>query len=199
MFNYRLTISEELANKLNNFDAIVRQQATRSLEVTTEKKRLEEIRDNTENSEETIKEAIEDIKKLEEAWKVERKGYDLQLFGGKDEDGNKVGGYCDSISKDFYKAYTTYITECNAVTLKDTVRKFLEDNTLEDAVRDRAVAEFTSELLIMLGGKFNSNKKLAEGENFISTMNKKTFKKYLFGSILDIIKKTTLKVENSNK
>jgi hypothetical protein len=118
------------------------------------------------------------------------------LYGGKNKDGVKVGGFCDKISDDFYKAYTKYITDCDSVAMYVATRDFLVENSVKGTtIRDRAVCEFTSELLMIIGGKFNSNSKLAKGENFVVAMNKRAFKKIVFGAILDIIAKTTIKVE----
>ena len=194
MFNYRITLSNEMVSKINGFTVTIRECASRSCEVTTEKKRLEAIRDNTDNTKEVQDEAIKNLEKLEEEWKKERKAYDLKLYGGKDKDGKKVGGYCDNISKDFYKAYVAYITECDNKAMYNAVADFLVANCKKGDVRDRAIQEFTTEILIILGGKFNSNSKLAKGEAFITTLNKRTFKKVLFGAIIDIIAKTTIKV-----
>ena len=199
MFNYRLTMKSEVMEKLNNFESVIRTMASRSCEVTTEKKRLTEIRDNVENSEEEIKNAISELAKLEKDWKAESKAYNLKLYGGKDDKGNKIGGYCDNISKDFYKSYCTYILECKDSQFKKAVKDFLVENSVNDDVRERAVEEFTKALLIILGGRFNSNRKIADGEKFIATMNKRSFKKVLFGAILDIIAKSTIKVEDDNK
>lgn len=200
MYNYRLTISNETMEKLNNFNATMRLLATRSCEVNTEKKRLEEIRDNTDNTEEEIREAITDLKKLEEAWKVERKEYDRKLYGGKDKDGKKVGGYCDSISKEYYKAYCAYITDAKKNAMMTATKNFLVGACVEGTdVKDRAITEFTNELLIVLGGKINGNSKLAKGESFITTVNERTFKKMVFGAICDVIAKTTIKTEEKTE
>jgi hypothetical protein len=195
-----MTINKETMDNLTKFDAIVRQQAARSVEVTKERKRLEAIRDNTENSKEEQDGAIKDLEKLEEAWKKERKGYDLQLFGGKDANGDKVGGFCDYISKDYYKAYCEYITKRNEAGMKEATQKFFIGACVEGTtVKDRSVKEFTKALLILLGGKFNSNSKLAKGEQFITTLNQRTFKKVVFGAILDIIDNSTIKTEKKDK
>lgn len=199
MYNYRMTINAQTMTNLEGFNTTVRTMAIRSVEVNTEKKRLEEIRDNADNTEDAIREAIADLAKLTEAWKIEQKGYNLKLFGGKDGD-KKVGGYCDSISKEYYKAYCDYITNGKKTAMETATKNFLISACVEGTtVKDRAISEFTKELLIILGGKFNGNSKLAKGENFISTMNARTFKKMIFGAICDVIAKSTIKTEKKDK
>lgn len=188
MFNYRMTFKNDFEGNLMKFNNTIRTLAMRSCEVNTSKKALEEAlkasieEKNADKTEETQKR----IDVLVSDWKEEQKSYNLRLFGGKDNKGNKVGGFCDSISNDLYKAYCEYINNKNYQTMYKAVQKMLCENTVEGSPRDASINRMTSELLIVLGGKFNGNSKLAKGENFVSTMNKRTFKKVLFGAIIDI-------------
>ena len=217
MYNYRLTLKDNFVASLNNFEKMVITIAERKAEVNallkkyyTEKEQLMVEATAEGITEEELTEKVEKIASLEEvikttgdAWTEELKGYNLKLFGGKDADGNKVGGYCDWISNNIYKAYVKYIDEGNIAGLYSVIADMLATNSVEGLVRDRAVQEFTSELIMLLGAKFVTDKKILKNKeedkhSYICAMNKRAFKKLVFGAIITIIDKTTIKVENKD-
>lgn len=198
MFNYRLTFKKQFEMNLRDFDRTIKAMAEESCKVNTVKKELEDsiklaIEEKNADKTAELQKAL-DI--LMDDWKTKQKAYNLRLFGGKNSDGKKVGGFCDALSNDLYKAYTEYITTKNYQVMYKAVQVMLIENTKEGNPRDASVNRMTSELLIVLGGRFNSNRKITEGADFVVAMNKRSFKKVVFGAILDIKKNNfTIKSE----
>lgn len=206
MYNYRLTLKDNFVSDLVKFEKMVQIMAERRAEVREIRKNIEaklEVAIAEEKIDE-VQALTNEVNEIALAWAEEQKAYNLKLYGGKNDKGEKVGGYCDWVSKDIYKSYVDYIENGNLAKLYATISDLLTKNSVEGSVRDRAVKEFTAELIMLLGAKFVSdNKVLKNKENgthiYISAMNKRMFKKLVFGAIITIIDRTTIKVENDDK
>lgn len=218
MFNYsEITLNETTMAMVTKFNDEVKAYATESVEHTTARKALEEkkdalikLDDNDTTSElitngtksDTLKAIQGQLDSINDKWKVRTQRFNLALFGGK-VDGNKVDGICSFITDDLYKAYINYVTNGTLETYKGKVREFILKNLInEDTPKAKYYNRFTNDLItVMASTRFNSNKNIAEGCAYITTINKRTFMKMMCGALADLVAsnrtlKVTKKAEN---
>lgn len=200
MYNFRLTLKEELVNNLDQFNALVVELAKKSVEFATERKELQAKIDtliDTKADAEKLAEAKADLDAKTEAFNEYKKAINIKLYGGKNAKGNKVGGYCDAISKNIYEGYCAKVTKRDGgEAFRKAIREFLVANVTENVkVKDRSVAEFAKQLDVLIGARWNSNKNIADNCAKLAPLNYRVFKKMVFGALSDIIaNNVTIKV-----
>lgn len=200
MYNFRLTLTQELVNNLDQFNALVVELAKKSVEFATERKELQAKIDtliDTKADAEKLAEAKADLDAKTEAFNEYKKAINTKLYGGKNAKGNKVGGYCDAISKNIYDGYCAKVTKRDGGdAFRKAVREFLINNVVEDVkVKDRSVTEFAKQLDVLIGARWNSNKNIADNCAKLAPLNYRVFKKMVFGALSDIIaNNVTIKV-----
>lgn len=200
MYNFRLTLKEELVNNLDQFNALVVELAKKSVEFATERKELQAKIDtliDTKADAEKLAEAKADLDAKTEAFNEYKKAINTKLYGGKNAKGNKVGGYCDAISKNIYEGYCAKVTARDGgEAFRKAIREFLVANVTENVkVKDRSVAEFAKQLDVLIGARWNSNKNIADNCAKLAPLNYRVFKKMVFGALSDIIaNNVTIKV-----
>lgn len=206
MYNYsknNVSINKAVYELITRFNEVARQLATESCEHTTTKKTLAEslenaVKDGKTEEAQTIQQKIDD---LEDAWTKRRKVLEFMLFGGKADDGTKVDGICSLVTDDLYKSYTAFVKDGKTGDYRDNMRTFCESIINQDTMKDGAFNHLYNDLLITMSStKYNSNSQIAKGAAFITTINKRTYKKMLLGALCDIIDNNkTLKVKNPPK
>lgn len=200
MFNYAknfMSINGKIMAKVDEFNVLVREYATESVAHSAEKKELEgkldkAITDGNKDEAKTLKGKLDSIN---DKWTARTKAVNLKLYGGKDED-KKVEGICSFVTDDLYKSYVEYVTSGTVGTYKKNLKKFVLTLINEDSVKDNAFNHFYEDIVTTMSSvRLNSNKNLAEGCAYITTINKRTFKKMFLGAIADTVAKNrTLKV-----
>lgn len=203
MFNYakaNFELDTVVFGSITNFEATARQLATESLEHTTAKKALEETIANLVKDGKNAQNEQNELDALNEAWKKRNAEFNAKLFGGKDADGNKTNGICGLVTDDLYKAYVASITEGKTSAYKTAVKDFVTKIIVGD-VKESALNHFINDIFMTMSStKYNSNKNLADGCAFITTINKRTFKKMFLGTICDVVANNhTLKVAKPKK
>lgn len=200
MYNFRLTLKEETVDNLEHFNTLVVELAKASVDFAAERKELQTkidaLIEAKADADKTAEIKAELDKKTEE-FNAYKKGVNLQLYGGKNAKGDKVGGYCEAISKNIYEGYCKKVTERDGgEAFREAVRIFLVANVVEDVkVKDRTVCEFAKQLDVLIGARWNSNKNIAENCAKLAPINYRNFKKMVFGALYDIItKNVTIKV-----
>ena len=200
MYNFRLTLKEELVVNLDNFNNLVVELAKKSVEFSAERKELQNKIDTLIEAKadaEKIAEVKADLDTKTDAFNEYKKGINTKLYGGKNAKGDKVGGYCDGISKNIYEGYCAKVTARDGgEAFRKAIREFLVANVTEEVkVKDRTVAEFAKQLDVLIGARWNSNKNIADNCAKLAPMNYRNFKKMVFGALSDIISKNvTIKV-----
>ena len=193
MFNYRITMTASFIASLENIENLFRTIARRADEVGAECHNIEDMIDaeikKEDGSVDVIRDLQSQLETVQTNWKEERKGYDEQIFGSKKKG---IEAPFEDLTKEFYEAYCEYVCGSQAG-MKKAVYDFLWKHSIEGDVKEKAVKEFTASLLCTIGGRFASNKKINEGSDFIVAMTAKNFKKYLFGALIDTIKRSTIK------
>lgn len=194
MFNYAkfmVTINGEIMAKVNLFNETARTLATESVAHTTRRKALEETLNNLiakdDAKTEDIKKAKGALDSENDTWKNRQTELNKVLFGGKTEDGKKVEGVCDFIPDDLYKAYVAYVKDGALGTYKNKMKDFVVTVVTEDTANDKGYNNMVNDLLmVMASTKYNSSKNLADGCAYITTNNKRTFKKMFCGALVDL-------------
>lgn len=197
MYNYLkngVTLNADTMATVNKFNEVARTLATESVEHTTAKKALEEALKKAIDDGDTkgAKNVEKSIESLEDAWTVRRKKLDTELFGGKDTD-----GICDIVTNELYKAYVDFIQNGTTKKYRDALRAFCLEIINGDNLKDGAYNHLYNDIVqTMSSTRYNSNSQLAKGATFITTVNKRTYKKMLLGAICDIVANNrTLKVK----
>lgn len=203
MYNYsknNVTINAEVMAKIDKFNKVARTLATESCEHTTEKKRLEETIENLVRDGKTAEDEQKALDTLNDEWAKRQRELNLELFGGK-VDGVKVEGVCDIVSNNLYKSYCEHVINNKTKNYRDNIKAFCESIINQDTIKDGAFNHLYNDILITMSSvKYNSNKNIAEGCAYITTVNKRTYKKMLLGAIADIVDNNkTLKVKKSTK
>lgn len=208
MYNYLkngVTINAEAMALINLFNEVARTLATESVEHTTAKKALDETLEAyvKDGKGEEAKDIQSQIDALEDAWTIRRKTLEISLYGGKDKDGKKVNGVCDIVSNELYKLYVESITDGVNGKYREALKVFCGSivNGGVDALKDGAYNHLYNDIVqTMSSVRYNSNSQIAQGATFITTVNKRTYKKMLLGAICDIVDNNrTLKVKKSKK
>ena len=206
MYNYLkngVSLNAEVMATINNFEVVVRTLAIESVEHTSTVKPLEDALKEAvkANDTEEAKNIESQIEAIDSAWAIRKKALEFQLFGGKDDKGNKVDGICSFVSDDLYKAYVAYVSENKTAEYRAEIKKFVLSIVNEDSIKDGAFNHLFIDIkTVMSSTRLNSNSQLAKGSAFITTVNKRTFKKMLLGAICDIASNNhTLKVKKNNK
>lgn len=200
MFNYAknfMSINEKVMAKVEEFNSLVREYATESVAHASEKKELTEKLDKAtaDGNIDEIKALKGQLDSINDKWTARTKAVNLKLYGGKVDD-NKVEGICSFVTDDLYKSYVEYVTSGTIKGYKENLKKFVLTLINEDSVKDNAFNHFYEDIVTTMSSvRFNSNKNLAEGCAYITTINKRTFKKMFLGAIADTVAKNrTLKV-----
>lgn len=205
MYNFRLTLKQELVDNLENFNTLVVELAQKSVDFSETRKDLQTKIDSLIESKADAEELATvkaDLDAKTDAFNTYKKAINTKLFGGKNAKGVKVSGYCDAISKSIYEGYCAKITERDGgQAFRQAVRTFLVGNVVEDVkVKDRTVAEFAKQLDVLIGARWNSNRNIAENCAKLAPINYRAFKKMVFGALYDIItKNVTIKVAKKNE
>ena len=210
MYNYLkngVTLNAEVMALVNDFNGTARTLATESVEHTAKKHELEDSKSAIEKNEELgAEEKVEkiatintEIEELDNAWTTRRKELEVALFGGKDDNGNKIAGICDIVKNDLYKAYVDFIQNGTKDKYREALREFCGTLVIggADALKEGAYNHLYNDIVqTMSSVRYNSNSQLAKGATFITTVNKKVYKKMLLGAIADIVSNNkTLKVK----
>lgn len=212
MYNYSkngVTINAETMATINNFNETARQQAIDSVEHNTTKHELEakladaieELEKNeTKQARETVTTTKQELEELEKAWKVKTAEYNTTLYGGK-VDGVKVAGICDLVTDGLYKAYIDYVENGTTKKYRNELKKFVVSiiNGDESDLKAGAYNHLYNDIVMTMSSvRYNSNSQLAKGASYITTINKRTYKKMLLGAIHDIVSNNrTLKVKKN--
>ena len=212
MYNYSknsVSINSAVMELINAFNTTARTLATESVEHTTRKHELEDARKAIEDNEEleaeakleAIREATKAIEAEDDAWTLRRKELDFVLYGGKDKDGKKVDGICSFVTDDLYKAYTVMVQDGKTGAYRDAIREFCLAIINGDNLKQGAENHLYNDILTTMSSvRYNSNSQIAKGAAFITTVNKRTYKKMLLGAIADIVANNrTLKVKPEKK
>ena len=208
MYNYLkngVSINSEVMATINAFNEIARTLATESVAHTTLKHELEDARKAIENNEEmdadakveAIREETKKIEAEDDRWTLRRKELDFALYGGKDKDGKKVDGVCSLVGDNLYKAYVTMVQDGKTGAYRDAIREFCLAIINGDNLKQGAENHLYNDILTTMSSvRYNSNSQIAQGAAFITTVNKRTYKKMLLGAIADIVANNkTLKVK----
>ena len=211
MFNYakaQVTLNEKTMNSINEFNETARLMATESVAHNTAKKELEVLIANAvkaddvdgEDAKAKAKELQGKLDSINDKWTVRNREFNLKLFGGKDED-KKVEGICSFVSDKLYTAYVDMVSKGATGKYREAIREFCKTLFNEETIKNSAFNHFYADVLATMSSvKYNSNKNIAEGCAYITTINKRTFKKMFCGAIADIVSNNkTLKVEKKNK
>ena len=202
MYNYstnHVSINAEVMEAITNFNSVARALATESVDHTTTKKALaEELEKYVKDGK--VDEATETQKAIEaedDRWTTRRKELEFDLYGGKLKDGTKVDGICSIVTDDLYKAYVAFVAENKGGEYRAEMKKFVIGLVNEEAIKDGAFNHFFIDIkTTMQSVKYNSNSQIAKGSAFITTVNKRMYKKMLLGAICDIVANNkTLKVK----
>lgn len=203
MYNFRLTLKEETVNNLEHFNTLVVELAKKSVDFAAERKELQGKIDTLIEEKadaEAIAEAKTNLDKRTEEFNEYKKGINTQLYGGKNAKGEKVGGYCDAISKNIYAGYCAKVTERDGgAAFREAIREFIVGAIADEkTVKDRQVVEFAKQLDVLIGARWNSNKNIADNCAKLAPVNYRNFKKMVFGALYDIItKNVTIKVKKA--
>ena len=204
MYNYLsngVTLNATIMDAINEFNKVARTLATESVEHTTAKKTLETAIAGfiKEEKAEDAKKAQIELDNLETAWTARRKELEKALFGGKDGDA-KVVGICDIVSNDLYKAYVASVKDNKNNDYRHAMYEFCKSIINEDTIKDGAFNHMYIDIKTTMSSvRYNSNSQLAQGACFITTVNKRVYKKMLLGAIADIVSNNhTLKVKKES-
>lgn len=211
MFNYAkngVTVNNGTITIINTFNEVARELATKSVDATATKKKLEEalnkaIEDGKDT--ETIEEAKKALDAHVESWKNESATYSLKLYGGKVDDKKTTGIVDDIVTNEMYKAYVEYMKgnaedgkEGYKGQIKDLMCKIFNEYNVRDDIKASVFNHFYTDIATM--SKKNSNKNIAEGCAYVSVVSKRTYKYMICGAIADIVANNhTLKVKKNNK
>lgn len=205
MYNFRLTLKEETVNNLEHFNTLVVELAKKSVEFSAERKEYQTKIDtliDTKADADDIAEVKAELDKKTEDFNNYKKSINLQLFGGKNAKGVKVGGYCDGVSKNIYEGYCAKITKRDGGdAFRRAVREFIVNAVADEGVtiKDRQVVEFAKQLDVLIGARWNSNRNIADNCSKLAPINYRAFKKMVFGALYDIItSNVTIKVAKKN-
>lgn len=203
MYNYLkngVTLKAEAMAKVDEFNKVAREYASASVAHQTEKHERKEKIDALIKDEKVEEAKVEQIafEKFEDEWAETNKAFNLKLYGGK-VDNNKVEGVCDLVSDDLYNAYVKYVEEGTTKNYRAEMKAFVESIITEDTIKDGAFNHlFTDIITTMSSVKYNSNRNIADGCAYITTINKRMYKKMLCGAIHDIASNNrTLKVKKN--
>ena len=212
MYNYfknGVTLNAEVMALVNDFNGTARTLATESVEHTAKKHELEDSKTAVEKDENItaedkvtkIESLNNEIEELEKAWTVRRKELEVALFGGKDKDDNKVAGICDIVKNDLYKAYTEFVADGKTEEYRNQMEEFVKGLINEETIKSGAFNHFYNDIVqTMSSVRYNTNSQIAKGATFITTVNKKVYKKMLLGAFADIVSNNkTLKVKKDKK
>lgn len=201
MYNYvknSVSINKDVMAKVEDFEKIARTLATESVEHNAQKHEYEDALKKAIDEEkiDDVKAIEKTIENLEATWKARQTELNRALFGGKDGD-KKVDGICDIVSKDLYKAYVDYVTNGTTQKYREELKKFVISIINGDSIKDGAYNHLFNDIVTTMSSKrYNSNSQIAKGASFITTVNKRTYKKMLLGAICDIVSNNkTLKVK----
>lgn len=210
MYNYLkngVTLNAEVMATINKFEEIARTLATESVEHTRTKKELEEAKTAIEKNEEleaeakveAIDKAQKEIEAENDRWTVRQKELNFALYGGKTKDGAKVEGICSIVTDDLYKAYVEFITSGTTKNYREKLRDFCLGIINGDDLKDGAYNHMYNDIVqTMSSVRYNSNAQIAQGAAFITTVNKRNYKRMLLGAICDIVANNkTLKVKKA--
>ena len=194
MYNFRLTLNQSLVDNLEQFNTLVVELAQKNIEFSEKKKALTATMDKLIEDKadaEKIAEAKKAIDDATDTFNTYKKSINVKLYGGKNDKGEKVGGYCDNITKNIYEGYCAKITERDGgQAFREAIREFLIANIVEEkTVKDRQVVEFAKQLDVLIGARWNSNKNIAANCAKLAPINYRAFKKMTFGALYDIITK----------
>lgn len=200
MYNYAkngVSINKEAMDKINAFNEVARTLATESVAHTAKKHELTEAMEaliKAEAEADKIKEAQAILEAENDRWTIRNKELNKMLFGEKGAE-----GVCDLVSNDLYKAYVKYVKEGTTKDYRAALKTFCENLVIEDAIKDGAFNHLFNDIVATMSSvKYNSNKNIAEGCAYITTINKRTYKKMLCGAIHDIVSNNrTLKVKKA--
>lgn len=205
MYNFRLTLKEETVNNLEHFNELIVELAKKSMEFSAIRKELQSKIDtmiDTKANAEDIAKVKADLDKKTEEHNAYKKSINIKLYGGKNAKGDKVGGYCDAISRNIYKGYCAKITERDGGdAFRKAIREFIVGAVADEnvTIKDRQVTEFAKQLDVLIGARWNSNKNIADNCAKLAPVNYRAFKKMVFGALYDIItKNVTIKVAKKN-
>jgi len=212
MYNYGkngVALDGNMMAIVEKFNEVARTLATESVENTALKHDLNDTLDGViadesitaEEREAQVKAIKAQIDALDEAWTARRKVLEIALYGGKDEDGKKINGICSIVSDDLYKAYVKFVSEGASGEYRDLMKNFVLLLVTEDYIKDGAFNHFYNDIVqTMSSVRYNSNSQIAQGAAFITTINKRNYKKMLLGAIHDIYSNNrTLKIKKSKK
>jgi len=200
MYNYvknSVAINAIAFDVISQAEKLMRKYATDSVANQTAKHALEDkiatlVKDgNTEGA----KVAQDELDALNASWKEYVKNTNVKLFGDR-----KTKGLMYLVSDDLYKAYVNYVKDGKNGAYRDEMRKFCLSIIESDNLKDGAYNHMYNDILLTMSStKLNSNAQLAQGASFITTINKRTYCKMLYGAIIDIINNNhTLKVAKSD-
>lgn len=203
MYNFRLTLKEETVNNLENFNNLVVELAKKSLDFAADRKELQAKIDKLieeKGDADELAKAKAALDKRTEEFNDYKKVINTKLYGGKNAKGEKVGGYCDSISKNIYDGYCAKVTDRDGgKAFREAIREFIVGAIADEkTVKDRQVVEFAKQLDVLIGARWNSNKNIADNCAKLAPVNYRNFKKMVFGALYDIItKNVTIKVKKA--
>lgn len=200
MYNYSknsVSINEETMTTINRFNEMARAYAMESIEHNTQKHNLEDAIESLVREEKSAVEEQKALDTLEDEWKKRTKYYNLMLYGGKDGNGEKVVGVCDIVTNDLYKAYVDNVTNGTTKKYREELKNFVLNIINGDNIKEGAFNHLYNDILATMSSvRYNSNSQIAQGSAFITTINKRTYKKMLLGAIVDIVSNNkTLKVK----
>lgn len=208
MYNYsknNVSINADIMAIINQFNETARQLATESVEHTTAKHeindKIDEILDIENKTDDDITK-LEELKKslddLEAEWKARQSELNLTLYGGK-VDGKKTDGICSIVTDDLYKSYVAMIQDGKTGKYREQIREFILAIINGDDLKQGAENHLYNDILTTMSSvRYNSNSQIAQGAAFITTINKRTYKKMLLGAICDIVANNkTLKVKKA--
>ena len=210
MYNYlknKVTLNEDTMRTVEEFNETARTLAIESVNHQTAKHEIEARLDEAIKAEEIDEQAQERIKTinaeleaLETAWKARNAELNRILYGGK-VDGKKTAGICDIVTDDLYKAYVDFVQNNSTRKYRDELKKFVLGIINGDNLKDGAYNHlFTDIVTTMSSVRYNSNSQLAKGASYITSINKRTYKKMLLGAIHDIVSNNkTLKIKKDKK
>lgn len=206
MYNYAnngVTLDAKVMETIQLFEGTARILAMESVEHTTQKKALEETMASYVKDEKTEEaKAIQlQIEALDDAWSIRQKALNFALYGGKDDKGEKSDGICGIVTDDLYKAYVAMIKDGKNGEYRHAMYEFCKTLINGDTIKDGAFNHFYNDIkTTMSSAKYNSNSQIAQGATFITTINKRTYKRMLLGSICDIVSNNkTLKIKKDKK
>lgn len=200
MYNYAknfVAINNGALVIISQAEEVMRKYATDSVANQTAKHALEdEIATLVKDGDtEGAKKAQDELDALNASWKSYVKDTNVKLFGDKN-----TKGLMYLVSDNLYKAYVDYVKDGKRKVYREELRKFCLSIIEGDNLKDGAYNHMYNDIVLTMSStKLNSNAQIAQGASFITTINKRTYCKMLYGAIIDIINNNhTLKVAKSD-